>query len=192
MSFHEENDSLSELLIGGTLPPADPLRREAIFARTRGVLRRRRLVRRGILIATLASCYVVGVASALNWQSLHRQHEIAVRPDHVHENSITTPPPRESIPPSEPQPVHSSADAHNPIAQSQPSETLTTFEKLRRAGDRQLNERGNLKGAILCYQRALDFASDDEWRIVPDRDSWLLISLKETHLEERKHGHKKS
>jgi hypothetical protein len=52
--------------------------------------------------------------------------------------------------------------------------------------------RGNLHGAIGCYRRALDFASDDELQIVPQRDSWLLIPLKEARLETRKHAHEKS
>lgn len=61
------------------------------------------------------------------------------------------------------------------------------FENFRRAGDRQLFERGNVRNAMDCYRRALSHANDQELRIQIDRDSWLLMSLKQSRMEERKH-----
>lgn len=187
----DERDPLADLLSGVMLPPADPLRREAIFTETRGVLRRRRLVRRALRTTSLAACYVVGALSVLGWQSIHHQPELAGKPGGVIGTSSATSP-EDSNRPSDPSPARSPGEAQNAVARSTPVETLTTFEKLRRAGDRQLHERGNLQGALGCYRRALDFASDDELQIVPDRDSWLLIPLKENRLEARKHVHRKS
>jgi hypothetical protein len=189
MTPHDERDPLAELLSGVAIPPGDPVRREAIFAQTRGVLWRRRMVRRGTWVATLTACYVVGALSVLAWQSARPQDRLAGQPSDVQREAPEAPPENVQPPAEEPTPDKlQPALAQAPV----PEDSLTTFEKLRRAGDRQLNERGNLQGAIGCYRRALDFASDDDLQIVPERDSWLLIPLKEARLETRKHVHKKS
>ena len=202
MTPHDELDPLADLLSNVSLPPPDPVLREAIFAQTRGVLRRRRWVRRGTWAAAFAACYAIGVLSGLAWQPARANNQLAVEPrEEVEtdrpasaEKSGLAPDSSPALPePPRQEPTYSQDVPQNNIAQSEPSDpSLTTFEKLRRAGDRQLNGRGNLQGAIGCYRRALDCASDDELQIVPERDSWLLIPLKEARLETRKHDHKKS
>lgn len=204
MAEQPEHDSLRELFSGVELPPADPSRREAIFAATQGVLRTRRIVRRAFWGMNLAACYVLGVLSVLGWQAMNPGPVVAIRAGQVPDQSPQTIPTEElkSAPGTSPEPAAESSSEALPLVASaaepventppQPVKGLSTFEKLRRAGDRQLNERGNLKGAIACYRRALEFAGDDELVIVPDRDSWLLMSLKESHSQERKHVHKKS
>jgi hypothetical protein len=190
MAPQDERDPLNDLFSGVVLPPHDPARREAIFAQTRPVLRRRRIVRRCAWGAALAACYAVGALSVLAWQSDRPRDQLAGPPDGKIEIQNARPTDEPTLPRPEPGP--SSDEGGNMIARSEPAASLSTFEKLRRAGDRQLNERGNLQGAIGCYRRALDFASDDELQIVPQRDSWLLIPLKEARLETRKHAHEKS
>ena len=197
MTPHDELDPLADLLSNVSLPPTDPVLREAIFAQTRGVLRRRRWMRRGTWAAAFTACYAIGVISGLAWQPARANNQLAVQPRGEVE---TDRPPSAEKPelapdssPALPEPPHSQDGTQNTIARVEPSDpSLTTFEKLRRAGDRQLNGRGNLQGAIGCYRRALDYASDDELQIVPERDSWLLIPLKEARLETRKNDHKKS
>lgn len=186
----QEKDPLADLLHGVTLAPADNTRREEIFARTRGVLQRRRVMRRAARVAALATCYMIGALSVLGWQAIRHQSQPTERqtvadagPRGTTEKASETPSAPSQTPPTE--------EMAKTVTPSIPAESLTTFEKLRRAGDRQLNEKGNLQGAIGCYRRALDFASDDELRIVPERDSWLLIPLKEVRLETRKHAQKK-
>lgn len=192
MSPPEEFDPLSELLSGDVLPPADPLRREALFAETRGVLRQRRLWQRGLWGATLVGMYVVGVLSVLAWEAARPLDRLAGQPEGVREIQSAAPTDEPNPAPLRPEPTRSADERGQAVARSEPEASLSTFEKLRRAGDRQLNERGNLQGAIGCYRRALDVASDDDLQIVPERDSWLLIPLKEARLETRKHVRRKS
>jgi hypothetical protein len=130
--------------------------------------------------------------SVLAWQSAQRQEPIARQPDAASEIKKPASPEQPPSQPTPEEPVRLPAAPQNEIAQVEPAASLTTYEKLRRAGDRQLNQRGNLQGAIGCYRRALDFASEDDLQIVPERDSWLLIPLKEARLETRKHVHKES
>jgi len=185
MTPDDEHDPLVDLLSSVTLPPADHDRREAIFNQTRGVLWRRRFVRRSAWVAALATCYVVGALSVLAWQSTQRNPFDAPQAGTNEKRAVDLP--KQPTPAPEP-----TAESDNPEQEVTPvAPALTTFEKLRRAGDRQLNQRGNLQGAIGCYRRALDVASDAELQIVPERDSWLLIPLKEARLEIRKHAHKK-
>jgi hypothetical protein len=202
MNQQSEDDRLSELLGHVSLPVSDPREREAIFAQTLGVLRRRRWKRYSVWVAALASCYAIGVLSCLAWQSARQHSQLAAQSNAVREKEDSASSSKagrlpDSIPvspkPSRRQPASFQDEPTRPVAQTEPAAVaLTTFEKLRRAGDRQLNDRGNLQGAIGCYRRALDFASDDDLQIVPERDSWLLIPLKEARLEIRKHVHKKS
>lgn len=183
----DEPDSLSDLFRGLELPPSDAGRREAIFARTRGVLQRRRVLRRCAKVAVLATCYVAGGLSVVAWQSMESPDRIVGQPARVIEEQGPTPA-QEPTGPSDP---NSADEPSATIARSEPAASLTNFEKLRRAGDRQLNERGNLQAAMRCYRRALEYASDDDLQIVPDRDTWLLIPLKEARMETRKHVRKK-
>jgi hypothetical protein len=186
---HEELDPLTALLSSVALPLPDDRRREAIFQQTRGVLWRRRLARRSAWVAALAACYIVGGLSVLAWQSAQRNTLDAPQAG-TNETKLPDLPAEEKRPPMpEPAPAEP-METVDPIEPG--SLALTTFEKLRRAGDRQLNERGNLQGAIGCYRRALDFASDNDLQIASDRDSWLLISLKQARLETRKHDHNES
>jgi len=55
---------------------------------------------------------------------------------------------------------------------------LTPYDRLRRAGDQQLEEYADIPGATRSYQKALQIASSDQRRIAPDRDTWLLMALK--------------
>jgi hypothetical protein len=197
MSPESEHDRLLELLSGIELLPDNPNQREAIFSQTCGILRRRRMLRRISWLAALSSCYVLGVCTVLAWQAGQHRDRVAVRPgsnaieiDHSTRTEEPTTP--SSTAPNLPEASHSVDLAPTEITQSLPEDDLTTFERMRRAGDRQLNERGNVKGAIGCYRRALEFASDDDLQIVPERDSWLLIPLKKSRMETRKHVYKKS
>jgi hypothetical protein len=190
MAPHDEHDSLAELLGSVALPPVDDLLREAIFQQTRGVLWRRRFVRRSAWVVALAACYVVGALSVLAWQSAQRSPFDMPQAGTNEKKTPDLPVPEKQTPTPEPTPLPD--EPEKAVAPVEPTPALTTFEKLRRAGDRQLNVRGNLQGAIGCYRRALDYASDADLQIASDRDSWLLISLKQARLETRKHVHKKS
>jgi hypothetical protein len=202
MTPDDELDPLADLF-GDIVPPStNAALREAIFQQTRSVLRRRRWLRYGTRVGTFVACYAVGLLSGLAWQPPRANNpfavspiaEVEVKPSASTDKSEPAPDVI-PLPPEQPrvEPTQSHDEPPKTFAQVEPSDaSLTTFEKMRRAGDRQLNERGNLQAAIGCYRRALDYAKDDELQIVPERDSWLLIPLKEARLEARKHVHKKS
>ncbi|MBS0201908.1 MAG: hypothetical protein JSS49_03350 [Planctomycetes bacterium] len=202
MNSDEPLDPLAELLRDMELPPIDLSQRNAIFARTRSVLWRRRWGRRGAWGMAFVACYSVGVLTGRAWpvpanDSLSLQ---GLPPVHVPSPAMPVPalavplpthPTQETIPQTHP--VESTEEPQAPIVAVPSLDVkVSSFEKLRQAGDRQLNQLGNLQAAIGCYRRALDCATENELKVVPERDSWLLIPLKEARLEARKHVSKKS
>jgi len=217
--FCSEHDEFPELFtVLECLPPANLDRSEAIFAQTRIVLTRRRWFRRVRLVATLTGCYLVGVCSG--WvlkpapvelsgvQETEGQTQVvqvkqlAVSPD-SRKSSVKpgvtqaissagdktkSPSPSNAIIQDEAVSIKKGKPVNSDVAGTPPR--TSPFESLRRAGDRQLLERGDFRRAIEFYQRALSHASEDELRVEIHRDSWLLISLKQSHIEELKHVRK--
>jgi hypothetical protein len=59
-------------------------------------------------------------------------------------------------------------------------ERLTPYDRMRRTGDRQLEIDANIPAATRSYQKALELASAEQRVIAPDRDSWLLMALKQS------------
>jgi hypothetical protein len=156
--------------LAGVLRPVyaapDPTRQAAVLRQTAGILRRRGLFRRGVLVAGAVVLFAVG--GVVGW---------VVKP---------TPTPVEvNVAPEQPSP---------PAMPSQASETKAdTAEELelraeladdpadatrlfREAGDRFLTDR-DYDNAARCYRRHLS-AADAEARKVSADDSWLLLSLK--------------
>jgi hypothetical protein len=206
-SFQEYFEELHKL------PAPRPDLAESIFAQTRGVLTRRRWFRRGRVAAICVSCYVVGICSGwvlkpatarqvAGW-AVEAPQGTVIGPDESEKLALSqekTPlsdgaiqqvpmPPKPAgmaaVDPSA-NPVDRKPDATGtPLATVRPA--TNQFENFRRAGDRQLFERGNVENAMECYRRALTHATDRELNIEVDRDSWLLMSLKQSRMEGRKH-----
>ena len=190
MSRQSDDEFLAELFREVEFPSAAPDQRGQIFAVTQNVLQYRRRLRKCYWVASLAGCFLFGMASVLGWQSVFPPTSLVVQADHQREFAEPSASEGSDLKREMPQTDSSADDARTTVAPV-PSLTLSTYEKLRRAGDLQLNQRGNLEGAIGCYRRALDSASDEDLQIEPERDSWLLMSLKEGRLEIRKHIEKK-
>ncbi len=57
---------------------------------------------------------------------------------------------------------------------------LTPYERLCRTGDQQLEKYDDIQAAIRSYKKALQLASADQRSIAPDRDTWLLMALKQS------------
>ena len=57
---------------------------------------------------------------------------------------------------------------------------LTPYERLCRTGDQQLEKHDDIQAAIRSYKKALQLASADQRSIAPDRDTWLLMALKQS------------
>src|SRR5436190_16503254 len=62
-SDHSEPDPLAELLAVPRGPTGAEKFRQTVFARTTGVMRRRRIVRRVAYTAAMAVCYAAGIAT---------------------------------------------------------------------------------------------------------------------------------
>lgn len=195
------------------LPVARPDLAESIFAQTRGVLTRRRWFRRVRVAAICVSCYVVGVASG--W--VLKPADVPQIAGHIVEAPVVTVvgvDRHEKRAISQPTAIASASAVEQVSPSSNPAGVASVekpaipddrklgtagpkqaavrpassqFENFRRAGDRQLFERGNVENAIECYRRALTHATDRELDIEVDRDSWLLMSLKQSRMEGRKH-----
>ncbi len=193
-------DSFDELLNDlNTLPRTRPDLAESIFAQTRGVLSQRRWLRRGGLTLAFLACYAVGIGSG--WllkpdaaRQIAGQAEPSAAGHVVPADSLATSTNRHPSTPLQPQSIS------NPRKTSPRAVVTKTagakagrsqFENFRRAGDRMLFERANIRSAMDCYRRALSHASDQELRVEIERDSWLLMSLKQSRLEERKHVRQK-
>jgi hypothetical protein len=77
-------------------------------------------------------------------------------------------------PPKEPPGSRLSALALEWQALESPSRRPDLF---RKAGDRYLEDNGDVESAVRCYRTALDLGTSEDARVSPT-DSWLLVSLK--------------
>ncbi|MDB5389596.1 MAG: hypothetical protein JWM11_5242 [Planctomycetaceae bacterium] len=202
----DEHDSFEEMFQAvHRLPNVPTDLSETIFLQTCGVLSRRRWYRRGLMVAGCAACYAIGILSG--W---------ILKPDGVRQLAGEQKPLQirqmigsvdEATSKMSSNVVVAAGQNASPVAtieatkvnreRSGNSKSLSVrpvssqFESFRRAGDRQLFERGNIRGAMECYRRALAHATVSELHVEYDRDSWLLMSLKQSRLEERKHVRQK-
>jgi hypothetical protein len=64
---------------------------------------------------------------------------------------------------------------------------LSPEEAARRDADWQLLDHGDVKEAVLGYDRYLRLASADHRAISAERDSWLLMALKDARLRGTSH-----
>lgn len=159
--------------------------RAALLQRTTGILRRRRRMRRLGAVAALLACYLAGAATAETWwpwrplapAAAHKEGATVGEPTSVAGTQDST----------EPKPGR---EAPLPEGAGPPPATakVSPFEVRRRAGDRFLREPAQLALAVRSYTNALRVASVEERAISPERDSWLLMALKESRLKERNHG----
>ena len=161
------------------LPPeagrANPALRERMLAQTTGVIRTRRRLKRLGLFTALAGCYLAGIATVhFIRPSVEPQSNIAaVLPEVYHpvrpEDDGVFPESK-----SNPSKSNPSKSTLSPAAVAQ----LTPYDRLRQAGDRQLEEQNDIAAAARTYRKALQAATTDQQAISVDRDSWLLMAMK--------------
>jgi hypothetical protein len=154
--------------------------RDTLLARTNGVLRRRRIVRRVTAGAALAACFLAGGLVA--W--LVKPESSPAQPADIAANPIPAPKaPEES---KTPKAVQSRVPA---VAQewSAFDASAQRARKFREAGDRYLQESQDIEAALRCYRQALDAGGDEELIVTPS-DSWLLIALKDARQKEKNHA----
>ena len=141
--------------------------REAALSRTLATIRFRRRMRRCVMAASLAGCYVAGLAT------------VAIQRPTVHEAAL-------------PSAVSSLSSGANGLQNHKNgSAKLTRAEIVRRDADRCLLDRGDVKEAVRHYDMFLELASADHRAIAPEQDSWLLMALKDARLKESTHDSEK-
>jgi len=170
-----DNDPVDVLLRSGKSDRDEQLR-DAVLAQTTAVLRRRCHMRRAGLVAALAICYLAGAATVrLSWPLASDDGVPIARlaeerpPESAPElDPVATKPPEETT--DRPQPPYELRRAG--------------FEDIRRVSDRYLHEEGDVALALRYYRRALDTASNEQRAISVEEDSWLLMALKASRMEE--------
>jgi hypothetical protein len=173
---HDVPDDQEESLLRPVAAPDDftPLR-DRTLALTVGVIRFRRRLKRCALAASLVGCFLAGVATT---ELLgHGRGERSPLPA---ERVVAGRSP--SAPDASPPLPGSRASAER---QAHPA-ALTREASLRRQADRRLLDQSDVKSAIRSYRRALQLASADQQAILPNRDSWLLMALKNDQSKEMK------
>jgi len=180
-----EDDLVDELLhVEG--PTGVDRTRLPLLAETTSVVRRRRMARRLGVVAALAGCYLAGllttwaVAARGGKPGPIRRDAPVVRqwaaPEETPQKAVP------SVPESSP-----SRDARPRRPAPGPRGTAVAradFEHIRRVSDRYLHEQGDLVTALHYYRRALKEASTEERAISVEKDSWLLMALKQARIEE--------
>src|SRR5262245_11913241 len=156
-------------------PSADAALRERVLARTTGVLRTRRRLKRAGVAAALASCYLAGLLTMLLLHAPSKTvpgsaENLTARVEPTSENG------NGELAPVRPL-VRPEDDGVIPGAQAA-AVKLSPYDRLRRTGDRQLEDDNDIAAAARTYRRALKFASPTERDIVPDKDTWLLMAMK--------------
>ncbi len=160
-------------------PGANAELRQALLGRTTQVLRRRRWLRRARFAGALAACYLAGVLT-MRFATLA---PVPPRPETAEQ------PPKVTLPDA---PVLVEA----PAAESETALALEwrafeasdrRAELYRLAGDRYLEQHGDLQSALRCYRQALD-AGTHESLMISTSDNWLLMALKEARQKEKGHA----
>jgi len=153
---------------------ADDQLRAAVFARTVGVLRGRRRLKRCALVAGLLGCYLAGITTTGILRGGQGQEPPAA------------PGPTMAAEPQRPAPRSRRASA-NPEEHQVAAKKPSGFESWRRIGDHYLRESGDISLAVAGYSEAINLASDQERRISPGQDNWLMMALKDARSKEKRH-----
>jgi hypothetical protein len=176
IDMQKPNDSFDDPLAavvaaGGPRPAAGDHLREALLAQTVGVLRFRRRWKRCALAASLLGCYLAGVTTmGMLRAGAGQEHPAA--PDQA--PVVKSQPPTPHVSPY--------PDTHQ-VAARKPS----AFESWRNIGDHYLRQSGDVSLAVAGYSEAINLASDEERRISPGRDNWLMMALKDARSKEKTH-----
>jgi hypothetical protein len=164
MSSGDFSDELFESIASfGDQPLASQALRDAVLSSTTRTIRNRRRIRRAGLAAALMACYLGGVATVSLWPAdgsaggLAKTSQIDAQPN-----------------------VRRPMRLEDDLIATPPATRLTQYERLCRTGDEQLEKYDDIQAAIRSYKKALQLASADERPIAPDRDTWLMMALKQS------------
>jgi hypothetical protein len=176
MAPSDFSDELLESMtsVGGQTPASQQLR-DAVLSRTTRTIRNRRRTRRAGLAAALIGCYFGGIATMSLWPAARALNRFA--PD----SDVALAQNREPVTGTEARrPIRPEDDQTSVGNVQSAAARLTPYERMCRAGDQQLEKHEDIRAAIRSYKKALQLASSDQRSIAPDRDTWLLMALKQS------------
>jgi hypothetical protein len=160
-------DNLDDLLTPAAVPASDAIR-DDLRQQTSGMIRRRRWrghVRRGL---ALAACFVAGIGAHWLWQSRMPAPAPIAGPE-----IVVVPP----TPPQKPEMIRSEPPERTERWAAQATNVERRVDLYRKAGDEYL-VRGDEISALRCYRKSLDSSRPTDLVVNPERDNWLLMSLK--------------
>jgi hypothetical protein len=163
--YENEFDPLDELLTPKSDTSSASLRR-MVFASTRKVLRRRRVIRHVRTATALAACYLAGMVTMNYWRPAV---ETPTQPERKVIASL-----------EEDLALLAAAGVKSDIPK-------TKYERLRAEADRAWDESRDMEAALQLYARALKFATPTELEFNPD-DNFILETLKEAQLTENRYA----
>jgi len=182
--YDSNADPIDRYLTAIREPVGDLRLREAMLAQTKRVLRQRRRLRQIGLVAALTACYAAGLVT-MKLAMLPGSSRATQFVQAQEQGSDGLPPsPAPAAPPPEPKPQETSAVAMEWQAIDNPEERSKLY---RQAGDRYLEEAGDMESALRCYRGALENASDKDL-IISTGDNWLLMALKQAKQMEKRHA----
>jgi hypothetical protein len=161
-------DNFDDLLTPTAVSANDAIRDE-LRRLTSGMIRRRRWrghVRRGL---ALAACFVAGIGAHWLWQSRMPVPTPTPGPETVVQVSPT--------PPQKPEMIRAEPPDRTERWAAQATNVERRVELYRKAGDEYL-VRGDEISALRCYRKSLDSSRPTDLVVNPERDNWLLMSLK--------------
>jgi len=129
-------------------------------------------------VAGATACYAVGMLTMWFWMHSSPPDSMTATDQETSVSEPTFPEFTQQVS-DEPQSGHS---AEQPQAVPLAGPAGSRYEALRVLGDRYLLQQGKVDLAVDVYSRALDEATQAEFAISYEHDSWLLISLKRDRL----------
>ena len=179
---YPEDDLVGNLLNAEGPTDVDRVRLP-LLAQTTSIVRRRRVIRRLGLAASLAGCYLAGIVTVWGWVAASIPRDATAIEQHAapdakpDEGGLPAPERPRSPDVRRPRPAQP-RDGRQVVAER------ADFGQIRRVSDRYLYEEGDIVKALHYYTRALDQATPDEREISLETDSWLLMALKEARRKE--------
>lgn len=162
-------DELDELLVPSH---AEDGRREQVWLKTAGVLRRRRWFRRGRIVVALAACYAAGVASMHYWPASRQSLR-----------EVASAPVKDPSQPKSPVDPYQNDTPHQIERWAGLADGKKRLVLYRRAGDGFLS-RGQEVSALRCYKQALDLGGPAALA-VREEDTWLMMQMKIARQREK-------
>lgn len=168
MTSSDFSDELFEALTPtGAQAPASAQLRDAVLSQTTRAVRNRRRMRHARLAATLVTCYLGGIATMSLWSAGRSADRFVSGVDPSNGPDV-----QRFVRPEDDQVVDV-----NP----RPAVRLTPYERFCRDGDQQLEKNDDIRAAAHSYKKALQLASAEQRVIAPDRDTWLLMAMKQSN-----------